>query len=395
MSTERFCGHCGGRVRLGALLCPSCYGPVPAGPDAEGGAVARPVARSGRRHRLHLALAIAGVAGSVALSTWLLARTLGGDSRDRHIEHALAATVTLYSNADSARYVGQGSGFLIEPGDLAVSALHVVAAGRHHSVVTEDGRSYTVLEVHAYDIDRDLVVLRFGRRYDDRIESPGPRPVMPLGHRSRPTVGDAVFTVSSPVGLRSSFSEGVISSLRETERGMLLQITAPLSSGSSGGAVMDRRGRVIGVAISQYAEGQNITFAMPIDTLHRLLERPTRVSTAGFHDRMVEHQLGTLEAEWHALPSDTAALRDLGVGALLLEGGSPGVARPHLERASHLAPDNAAALYLHASCLFALGEMSEGEAALRDYLRVAADSSRRTRDARAWLGAREAERRLR
>jgi hypothetical protein len=73
------------------------------------------------------------------------------------------------------------------------------------------------------------------------------------------------LVIGNPGGLQGTVSDGLISAFREDRSYM--QITAPISSGSSGSPVLDEEGKVIGVAVSQIIEGQNLNFAIPVEKL--------------------------------------------------------------------------------------------------------------------------------
>lgn len=92
-----------------------------------------------------------------------------------------------------------------------------------------------------------------------------------------PQVGDRIWAIGSPEGLEGSLSEGVVSAIRRDGTHPLIQMTAPVSSGSSGGPVLDGRGQLVGVAVSQSRSGQNINFSIHVDTLRLFLNLPSVV----------------------------------------------------------------------------------------------------------------------
>ncbi len=96
---------------------------------------------------------------------------------------------------------------------------------------------------------------------------------MKLNGTSQLSVGDEIFTVSSPKGLEGTFSQGLISSLRKTSREDLIQISAAISHGSSGGAILNNQAEVIAVAVGGIDEGQSLNFAVPIKYVQTLMAK--------------------------------------------------------------------------------------------------------------------------
>ena len=94
-----------------------------------------------------------------------------------------------------------------------------------------------------------------------------------LGSSDAVQVGEAVYAVGNPQGLEGTFSQGILSSIREVGTDKLLQITAPISPGSSGGPVLNSKGEVIGVSVATFKGGQNLNFAIPSGYLKALLAK--------------------------------------------------------------------------------------------------------------------------
>jgi hypothetical protein len=124
--------------------------------------------------------------------------------------------------------------------------------------------TYAVDSLVAIDASADLAVLKI----------PGlAAPPLKLGQSEDVAVGDAVYAIGNPEGLEGTFSEGIVSGIRTIGADKLLQITAPISPGSSGGPVINGRGDVVGVAVATFSEGQNLNFAIPSSYLASLLKR--------------------------------------------------------------------------------------------------------------------------
>lgn len=177
----------------------------------------------------------------------------------------------------SGKFVSLGSGFFVRP-DVVATNYHVV---RHAARVYRKtvGREYVYqvagLVGASEKDDLALIKLKRGSSFRDEVEArlAGPVP-LPLAHGSTVAVGEPIYVVGNPEGLEGTFSEGVVSALRgET----YIQITAPISAGSSGGPVLNNKGEVIGVAAGAITGGQNLNFAIPVAKLLNLL---AHVSTA-------------------------------------------------------------------------------------------------------------------
>jgi S1-C subfamily serine protease len=162
-------------------------------------------------------------------------------------------TVMAYNALDES--VFQGSGFFITPAGRFLTNYHVLAQAARAEVKTAAGRCYPVTGVVAADRDWDLVAAEIDlpRQAVSSLEISG----------AVPEVGEQVAVVGSPLGLEHTLSVGVVSALRRVSGGTYLQISAPVSPGSSGSPVINRAGKVVGVACLQVVQGQNLNFAVP------------------------------------------------------------------------------------------------------------------------------------
>src|SRR5262249_50985146 len=99
-------------------------------------------------------------------------------------------------------------------------------------------------------------------------------PFLTLGNSTNTVEGQKVIVIGNPTGLTGTVSDGIISAFREDRS--LIQITAPISQGSSGSPVMDETGHVIGVATLVSAEGQNLNFAIAVEKVFAALPQLQR-----------------------------------------------------------------------------------------------------------------------
>ena len=170
--------------------------------------------------------------------------------------------------------VGIGTGFLVTESGRIATNLHVIAGGGVLKVRLSDGTEHIVPRVVAVDPQRDLAIIE--------IDAPGKLPTLPLGNSDIVMPGDSVVVIGNPMRLDFTVSDGLISSVRPIENDVILQISAPISQGSSGGPLFNSYGEVIGVATMVSSEGQNLNFGVPINYLRPLLEHEGSESVAEF-----------------------------------------------------------------------------------------------------------------
>lgn len=178
----------------------------------------------------------------------------------------LAAQVTpavVLIDVETAAADRQGSGFLVDPSGRILTNYHVIRDARSARVRLSSGDAYDRVEVLAEDPRRDIAVLQIAG-YD--------LPALELGNSDSVRVGMPVVLIGSPLGLENTVSTGIVSGQRQEPEGFrLLQVSAPASRGSSGGAVLNGQGKVVGIAVSQMEGGQNLNFAVPINYARGLL----------------------------------------------------------------------------------------------------------------------------
>ncbi len=179
------------------------------------------------------------------------------------------AVVTVIGYDTNNKVVRMGSGFFINNHGQVITAAHVVYGVARAEIKTAEGAHYPLKVMVAEDRAADLVKLVAEGLQDNRSYLP----IAP----TLPEVGERVVVVGSPLGLEQTVSDGMVSGIRQIPgRGEMLQISAPISPGSSGGPVANLRGEVIGVATFQMGKGQNLNFAIPGKRVAALRDFPPR-----------------------------------------------------------------------------------------------------------------------
>jgi hypothetical protein len=169
-----------------------------------------------------------------------------------------------------------GTGFAVDAKGVIATNLHVVAGAKEINVQLADGTKYEVKRVDAIDLDRDLALIE--------IEPKQPMPTLSLGDSDKLATGDPVVAIGNPMGvLDDTVSDGLISSVRVlSEKLTILQISAPISPGSSGGPLFNSYGEVIGVATAILTQGQNLNFGVPGNYIKPLIAQRTPMSLDEF-----------------------------------------------------------------------------------------------------------------
>ncbi|MDE0635730.1 MAG: tetratricopeptide repeat protein [Candidatus Poribacteria bacterium] len=181
-------------------------------------------------------------------------------------EKALAVTVYLEMQDKNGKTLGIGSGFFVKSNLIATNYHVIEGAAKGTAKLVGKNTTYNIEGVTATDKTNDLVLLK--------VTAYGTKPLS-LGDSDKVRIGETVYVAGNPKGLEGTFSDGIISSRRDKLTKERLQMTAPISPGSSGGPVLNRKGEVIGVSFAVYKslDAQNLNFAIPSTYLQKLLEK--------------------------------------------------------------------------------------------------------------------------
>ena len=158
--------------------------------------------------------------------------------------------------------LSRGSGFFVS-NDRIITNRHVIEKSSRVEIHLMNGSKYGAKGVLAIDGEGDLALLQV----DVPKEFAAPLQIV----QSAPLEGESIVVIGNPFGLEGSVSNGIVSAVREIPGyGKIIQITAPISPGSSGSPVVNMRGQVVGVASLQAAEGQSLNFAVPSERIFAL-----------------------------------------------------------------------------------------------------------------------------
>ena len=177
---------------------------------------------------------------------------------------ASPAVVRIFVRDQGGDTVGMGSGFLVSSDGLVVTNFHVVEGSRSAEILLANNAKFAVNAIAALNKEHDLALLKVDGRDLPFLTMTDTKPL---------EVGATVYALGNPRGLTSTLSDGLISALRKDgEAVVLIQTTAPISPGSSGGPLLGTDGQVVGVTTAYIEEGQNLNFAVPASYVRDLIE---------------------------------------------------------------------------------------------------------------------------
>ena len=203
-------------------------------------------------------------------------------NKGRHLDipaisrEANGSIVSIVMSDKDGHPIAQGSGFLISKDGHIVTNYHVIKTGRSAVVKLPSGAFFAVDGVLASDKSRDVAIVKVnGNSFK----------ALTLGDSDRLQVGEEVVAIGNPLSLESTVSNGIVSAIRtiEDEGGKFVQITAPISPGSSGGPLFNMAGEVVGMTTSHIKGGENLNFAIPINDV-KLMLRATLSTVSALPD---------------------------------------------------------------------------------------------------------------
>jgi tetratricopeptide (TPR) repeat protein len=266
----------------------------------------------------------------------------------KRIKPSAVAIETFTARGES---LSRGSGFFIS-NDKVITNRHVIENAQRVEISLMNDKRYVVKGVLAVDGEGDLALLQ--------VDVPGGSVTPLLIDKTTPLEGESIVVIGNPYGLEGSVSNGIVSAVRVIPGyGKIIQITAPISPGSSGSPVVNMAGQVVGVATLQAAEGQSLNFAVPSERISQL-----KIG--------VLQSFNSLNSE--AKRSKRAAAEKLysqGLGILSRDDYAHAVG--FFERATDTDPDYAEAWYQAGFCYGMLGRHTEALRASRQAARLRPD----------------------
>ena len=210
------------------------------------------------------------MAAVLLLVAAMSAQNAPSTNKGRHLDipaisrEANGAIVSIVMSDKDGHPIAKGSGFFISKDGHVLTNYHVIRNGSSAVIKLPNGAFFAVDGVLASDKDRDVAVIK-AHGNDFRT--------LTLGDSDRLQVGEEVVAIGNPLSLESTVSNGIVSAMRtvEDDGGKFVQITAPISPGSSGGPLFNMAGEVVGITTSHIKGGENLNFAIPINDVKPML----------------------------------------------------------------------------------------------------------------------------
>jgi S1-C subfamily serine protease len=179
-------------------------------------------------------------------------------------DRATPSVVIVENFNEDGEKAEQGSGYVFSGDGIVITNYHVIRGAKSLSVKVPGSEPYRVDSVLGYEIDHDVAALQvLGNSL----------PALPTETTEEPKVGDRVVAIGAPLGLENTVSEGIVSALRDAGTIHIIQTTASISPGSSGGPLLNEYGKVIGLTTSTVRDGQSLNFVVSARHVSELLSR--------------------------------------------------------------------------------------------------------------------------
>jgi len=192
---------------------------------------------------------------------------IGQTSGDKVVERSMSSVVTVLTGTGSGLLDKLGSGIVVRNDGVILTAYHVVKDASQVQIRLKNGEIYDKVDLLGFDERRDVAALKI----------PGANLSAVDVSLDEPSVGHKIFVISNPQSLTWTVTDGLISAVRMADdipnagHGFkVLQFSAPVSAGSSGGLLTDENGKALGLVVSSLSSGQNLNFAVPISSISGL-----------------------------------------------------------------------------------------------------------------------------
>lgn len=198
--------------------------------------------------------------------------------KEKMVEKAMSPVVLILTNKGTGVLDKVGSGVIIRNDGVILTAYHVVKGATQVQIRLKNGEIYDKVDLLGYDERRDVAAIKIAAT---NLSAAAISP-------EEPEIGGKVFVVSNPQSLAWTIADGLLNAVRMADevpnagRGFrVLQFSAPISAGSSGGLLTNEKGQAIGLIVASLSAGQNLNFAIPLSSVEGLASSPQILASFG------------------------------------------------------------------------------------------------------------------
>lgn len=266
----KYCPRCGAGLQDSMCFCPKCGQKFQDAVSNETEEVAEKITAPVKKHFSKKKIGALCV-GLLALTVCAIVLFCTGDFTKNagRIEKATESVVQITCYDKSGELRATGSGFVVYDDSTIVTNYHVIDRALEIRVSSDEDHTYLVESILVYNKDADIAILK-------TAEATGLR-CLKLGNSDAVKKGEDVVAIGSPLGIKNTVSKGVFSGRYYDEGIEELQFSAPISSGSSGGALFNKHGEVIGVTSASFVDGQNLNLAAPSEEVEKAYQNKTKL----------------------------------------------------------------------------------------------------------------------
>lgn len=290
-----FCPNCGIEITDEKNFCPNCGNPLQEGIKT----------KANKSSKALLLILCVVLCSGVMVGGLLIFMQKPFSDNPKAIKKAAQSVVLVECYDKNGALYCTGSAFSAFDNGIFVTNYHVVEQEVYRIVAhTENGLMFDIDTIVAVAPGQDIAILKTSTDID----------VIPLdvGSSEKLEKGEKVVAIGSPLGFINTVSAGVFSGYRDTENGNELQFNASISHGSSGGALLNDKGKVVGITCGSYEEGQNLNIAVPIQYVKSIyLSSDSPMTISQFYDTFDHYTIYTVDEVLHereTISSDMACI---------------------------------------------------------------------------------------
>ena len=197
---------------------------------------------------------------------------------EKIVEKVMPTVVSVLTGSGAGVLDKLGSGIIVSNNGVILTAYHVVKDATQVQIRFKNGEIYDKVDLIAYDERRDVAAIKIAATN---------LPIASI-QTDESKIGGKVFVISNPKSLGWTVADGMLSAIRMADevpnagRGFrVLQFSAPVSAGSSGGLLTDEKGQAIGLIVSSLSSGQNLNFAVPLSSVSGLINSSQTIMSFG------------------------------------------------------------------------------------------------------------------